>query len=405
MDAIRRLSPDPGDGGTGKGLTVLTGVYYMMMDDCADGFLKNGCDVLFPGIRRAESDPQIHYSEPAFKQAIAAGRYDIFFCINGDGLDDSGETLRELMRLKKTIVLWYVDDPSNPFAPWGVDRRVGPAAADYDRMYFFSIDEGFVQKLKARGHTKVFFLPHATRMEWAERAGGAPNPPTAPITFVGHLDMENLGRFEKFLSEYPAPAVKRVREYIEARKADYCLSWENFSAEGGGAADLPQDPYLPHIARRLATIECKIHAIGMLESAGLNVYGFDDWKRVLKNPAAYKGHVPYYAGLSAVYRQSFITLNLTHAQLSNGCNQRVLDVPACGGTLVTDSRAAIRELFPTRRPAMYRTARDLVRRVHEIIQYPERRIDGREERVRLIREKHTYERRMETLLNIVKNSM
>jgi len=218
--------------------------------------------------------------------------------------------------------------------------------------------------------------------------------------------MENTDRFEKFLSEYPAPVVKRVREYIEARKADYCLSWENFLAEAGPAApELPQDPYLSHIAMRLATIECKIHAIGMLESAGLNVYGFDDWKRILKNPAAHKGHVPYYAGLSAVYRQSFLTLNLTHAQLADGCNQRVLDVPACGGTLVTDSRSVIRELFPNQRPAMYRTARDLVRRIHEIIQHPERRIEGQKERIELIRKNHTYEHRMKTVLTILKDSM
>lgn len=374
-------------------MVILTGIYYILMEDCAGGFLKNGCEVLYPGVRRSAADPQIFYSETAFRQTVRDGRYDIFFAINGDCLDDSGDIARELMDLKKTIVLWYVDDPFNPYAPWNITRRLGGAAVDYEKLIVFAIDEGFVERLKSLGYRNVYYLPHAVNPEWAGAGAPLASPPAAPITFVGNLDLDNLERFEGMLSEFPEPAAKMALAYVDARQSDFCLSWEEFANDS-----VPEE--VPHIARRLATIRCKIHAVQLIEKLGVNVYGFEDWKRVLKNPESYKGHVPYYAGLASVYRTSFLTLNLSHAQLSRGCNQRVLDVPACGGTIVTDSRAAIRDLLPGTRVPMYRTPADLVRRIQEIIRNPELRASGRESVLGMVRERHTYEHRMKTVLNI-----
>lgn len=402
MDLIRKIVPGPAAGGTGRGPTVLTGIYYHLMDDCVDGFLKNGCEVLYPGLRRSADDPGILFSEPALNRTIEDGRYDLFFCINGDGLDDAGDRVRAMLKLGKKIAVWYVDDPFNPFAPWNADRRFGEEILRDERIHFFTIDGRFALELQSRGCANVSVLPHAVNPEWADRRTELINPPAGPITFVGHLDLENLDRFESYLAEYPPPAGRLVRDYLEARTANYCLSWEDFSSESGeAAAEFRGDRHLSHIARRLATIRCKIHAIELIESAGVNVYGFEDWKRVLKNPAAYKGHVPYYGGLSDVYRRSFATLNLSHAQLSDGCNQRVLDVPACGGRLITDSRPAIRDLLPGHRIAMYTTPNELVRRIHEMIQSPGRRGEGPDAIQKTIRENHTYERRMKTLLSAV----
>lgn len=375
-------------------MVILTGIYYILMEDCAGGFLKNGCAVLYPGVRRSAADPQIFYSESAFQETVRGGRYDLFFAINGDCMDDAGVIARDLMALKKPVVLWYVDDPFNPYAPWNITRRLGGAAVEYEKLIVFAIDEGFVEQLKSRGYRNAFYLPHAVNPEWAAENVPPADPPAAPITFVGNLDLDNLERFEGMLAGFPEPAAKLARSYVDARLSDYCLSWEDFATD-------PVPEEVPHIARRLATIRCKIHAIELLEKLGVNVYGFEDWKRVLKNPESYKGHVPYYAGLASVYRTSFLTLNLSHAQLPRGCNQRVLDVPACGGALVTDSRAAVRDLLPGLRIPMYRTPGDLVQRVREMILDPDRWSVGRETMSGILRDRHTYEHRMKTVLNTV----
>ena len=390
--------------GAGRAMTALTGVYYVIMDDCVEGFLENGCAVRYPAVRRNAADPQVFFSEPALREAVREGRYDFFFAINGDGLDDGGIMAADLMRLKKTIALWYVDDPFNSYAPWHADRRLGPAARDYERLFFFAVDETFVESLKARGYRNAVYLPHAVNPAWAEGAADVPNLPDAPVTFVGNLDLASLPIFDGMLSEFDAGAARLAREYAEARCERCCLAWEDFLREAGAEIADP-DGRVRHAALRLATIRCKLHLVRALETVGVNVYGFEDWKEALDGTAHYKGPVPYYAGLSTVYRRSLITLNISHAQMSRGCNQRLLDVPACGGFLITDARPAIRDLLPGLRVPQYGTAQELVRRIHDAVRQPERRAEGIRGMQEMIRARHTYGRRMKTVLEEISRAV
>lgn len=383
---------------------ILTGIYYILMEDCAEGFRENGCDVLYPGVRKSPSDPQIFYSEDDFRSAVEKDPFDIFFSINGDALDDNGEILRKLMDRQKTIVIWYVDDPLNPFAPWNIDQRVPRYAADYDRLHFFAIDKTFVDKIKSRGHRKAFFLPHAASLAWAAGAHALARPPASLVTFVGNLDLDNLEKFQDIVSRIGGSHPKKISDFVEARMNSLTLSWDEFLASSRSAdIDPAETEKLAHLANRIATIRCKIHVIQTIEGLGVDVYGFEDWRKVLKFPRSYKGHVSYYHGLSTVYRTSFVTLNLTHAQLAHGCNQRVLDVWAAGGFLLTDAGEILKDLFPEVKMPTFATLHDLVRQLTEIVKQPEKRFEQHSKILEEIRARHTYKERMKTVLETVQH--
>ena len=402
MDQIRPPRRLAGAEGRGFGIRILTGVYYIMMEDCVAGFLKNGAEVLYPGVRRSAEDPRILYSEDAFRKTLIEGRFDVFFTINAECLDVDGLLIRELIRQKKRIVIWYVDDPFNPFAPWNVESKLPAAASDYEGLFLFCIDERFVEKLKSRGFANVFYLPHATSLAWAQSVRPVMQPPSALATHVSHLDLENLPRFEEMLTLFPEPVQQKVRDFVDLRLENLCLSWEEFARDAGLPEIAPDAANrLEHTANRISTIRTKIHLVRLIEKMGINVYGFKDWLQVLKNPASYKCHVPYYHGLRAVYQSSFITLNITHVQLSVGVNQRVLDVPAGGGFLISDYRKSIREMFPREVIPLYARPQDLLRQIEAVVKKPESRSAQHEALMETIRRRHTYDHRMQTILDRV----
>lgn len=395
MNLIRTLTPPAGSSGP----VVLTGVYYLILDECVDGFLKNGCTVHYPAVRRAHDDPQVFFSEPDMEKKIGSGEFDLFFTVNGDGLDSGGRWLRKLMDRGKTIAVWYVDDPMVPFAPWYVESRFG-AARGYDRIHFFAIDQTFVDALNRAGFGHAHYLPHAASFEWAAEEHTLAAQPDRLVTFVNHLDLQNLTLYEELLGNFPESAHRAVSEWLAARRADMTLSWPDFAHQRTmSEMDETHARELAALACRIANIRLKLEIIPALEKIGVNVYGYEDWNRVLANPSMHKGHVPYYHGLATVYRRSTLVVNLTHPQLAQGCNQRVFDVPATGGYLITDHRPALAELFPSAAPATFRTLAELVARIHDLVENPSLRDRHRAERINNIRARHTHAHRMRTVLD------
>ncbi|MDR1036694.1 MAG: glycosyltransferase [Deltaproteobacteria bacterium] len=77
----------------------------------------------------------------------------------------------------------------------------------------------------------------------------------------------------------------------------------------------------------------------------LTVAGDPGWRGLMQDGVALPGRIDYNSDLPGFYRGSRVNLNVTSAQMKTGVNQRVFDVPAAGGFLLTDRRAQLEELF------------------------------------------------------------
>ena len=91
-----------------------------------------------------------------------------------------------------------------------------------------------------------------------------------------------------------------------------------------------------------------------------------DWRRI--HPLAYYDELPQF------YRQSDISLNTTSQQMKGAVNQRVFDVPACGGFVLTDAREQLGRLFDLgRETAVYSHPGEIGDMVRHYLAHPAER--------------------------------
>ena len=134
---------------------------------------------------------------------------------------------------------------------------------------------------------------------------------------------------------------------------------------------------------------------------GLSVVGDIGWRSVLPH-AKHENAVPYGAALAQIYATTDVSLNATSLQMPTAVNQRVFDVPAAGGFLLTDAQGEVSDLFaPGEEVILYHDAAELgdLCRFYRTHDSARRAIALRaHERVR---RQHLYAHRLQVLLELM----
>ncbi len=136
------------------------------------------------------------------------------------------------------------------------------------------------------------------------------------------------------------------------------------------------------------------------------IAGDPGWRIILPVPGwRYLPELNYYEDLPGFYPCSAVNFNATSHQMKGAVNQRVFDVPACGGFLITDHRRQMEELFePGKEVVVYEhpdEIEELVRRW--LADEPGRRAVTEAARKRILAE-HTYDHRIQTLADLARQT-
>ena len=135
------------------------------------------------------------------------------------------------------------------------------------------------------------------------------------------------------------------------------------------------------------------------------VVGDREWSKLL--PGLKRLHPPldYYRDLPGFYRMFSVNFNCTSKQMKGAVNQRVFDVPACGGFVLTDRRPQLDDLFePGRESAVYDDPEDIPGLVRWYLQdHHARRAVSEAARARVLAE-HTYVHRLARMLDIMRDT-
>ena len=117
------------------------------------------------------------------------------------------------------------------------------------------------------------------------------------------------------------------------------------------------------------------------------------------------GPLDYYEDLPFFYPQSDVSLNATSLQMKGAVNQRVFDVPAAGGFVLTDAREQLAALFtPGREAAVYADPGEIEALARHYLSHPaQRERVSRAARERIAAE-HTYEHRLAELAGAMKKA-
>jgi spore maturation protein CgeB len=135
------------------------------------------------------------------------------------------------------------------------------------------------------------------------------------------------------------------------------------------------------------------------------IVGDAGWKEQLGNPNAWRHlkRLDYYRDLPRFYPRSTVNFNCTSLQMKGAVNQRVFDVPACGGFLITDQRRQMDRLFePDREVIAYTDPEEIPDLVQRWLDDPQGRARVAEAARRRVLAEHTYDHRLETLMQTMR---
>ena len=319
---------------------------------------------------------------------------DFIFTVNHLGFDGEGFLARELEKSSVRSAIYYVDSPL-----FIIDD---PKKLASDLSFIFCWDDYYVERLKRLGFGNVEYLPLGTDIdhfypraseeipsEYRSRIFFAADSLTAGIEKCsqllseGMLSSEILDRIDVLWSDN-GKVLPEILEGISSSMEFVGLEQRrNFQAAW---------TLIKHQTERLKILR-------KLAGPGLTIRGDSGWERFCQdNSVEFKGIVSYFEQLPLAYSGAEIGFNCTSLQMPYGVNQRVFDIPACGGFLLTDYRPALEGIFDIKKDvAVYHSAEEAGELAEYYLKRPaERRKMSERARAKII-EAHTYKHRVDAI--------
>jgi spore maturation protein CgeB len=132
---------------------------------------------------------------------------------------------------------------------------------------------------------------------------------------------------------------------------------------------------------------------------GLVIYGDKGWDKLLSCDGLLRPPVNYFTELPDVYRGTTININCTSLQMKTAVNQRVFDVPACGGFLLSDYQEDMDIFFEVGTEAVcFRSNEEAVSLASHYLEHDAERKRLSDAARRRVLAEHTYEKRMAELV-------
>ncbi|MBN2140176.1 MAG: glycosyltransferase [Desulfovibrionaceae bacterium] len=337
--------------------------------------------------------------------AVLGFRPDFALTVNHFGLDREGRLAGLLDDLGLPLASWFVDNPELILHRYEDLNR--PLTA------IFSWDADNLPALRQRGFSKVFHLPLATDpARFRPGAGAGPGSWRARVSFVGDSmtgpvaralatadPPAGLARYPDLAREFGAGGEASVARFLAASRPKVWSAVQALPVE----RQLAFESLITWESTRQYRLRCVRATLG---SAPL-IVGDEGWFELLGRGPGWRRLPPldYYQDLPRFYPLSEVNFNCTSLQMKGAVNQRVFDVPAAGGFLLTDRRAQLDGLFePGREAACFASPEEVPAELERWLSDPAgRRAVASAARKRILAE-HTYELRLGSLIEAMRAS-
>lgn len=321
---------------------------------------------------------------------------DFLFTVNHLGFDSEGYLQRELEKIGVPSAVYYVDSP--------LLIMEDPEKMSSELSQIFCWDEYYVGRLRDLGFHSVEYLPLATDINFfhPREPGEIPQEYRTRLAFVG--DSLNKAIQDHISVLEPSMISAQVEREIESLQSKNGKVLPEILE---AAADKMKFTGSEQRRRFIAAWLMKIHqrerlkTIENISDLGLTIFGDDYWEGMFSGrKPALRGLVRYFDQLPFIYAGAEIGFNATSFQMPRGLNQRAFDIPAAGGFLLTDYRPALEEIFDLKKDiAVYKDSAE----ARELVDYYLKHPQQREKMSASAREKiitaHTYDHRIETIIN------
>lgn len=333
----------------------------------------------------------------AVRREIESSRPDCIVSINMKGFDGNG-TLAETARLRGIpLAVWFVDDPR----PILLNQKQYLTTA----MTAFCWERRFLPFLKEQGFADAHYLPLAADMCPGDLPVVPANehlPLTLVATTMGGSFLDEIRSKFLWRPEYES-IVEQGAAWLFQNPERAADSFLNLLPAAATVLSPDTDhrcrTWLQSLIIHTVSLRKRIELVNSLDRAPLTVFGdSENWQRYCGSTLAVRPPVAYPGPARSLYAASTISLNTTSSQMPTAVNQRVFDVPASGGFLITDSQADIAELFDTDHEVVRYTSLDHLKElVTGYLSAPSDRQRITNAARARIQESHTYMHRARTL--------
>ena len=395
-------------------------IYGPVDNDIMDGLRNMGAQVAIhevdPFTKNTLSSKQLAEISTAIKEFGP----DFILATHDFALEPNGKLYDLYKKMGLSLACWFVDEPALAlFAdPWLSMFRSG-------LIKIFMIDRQYVRLAKEAGISYVWHLPLGTNLNRFRRLDLTDidrEQYKANVVFVGRLGIialeQALKRILAKRPEDPQLLAKIVDETCKLYLADNGTPMlthlhniiRNLHPDPKALVDeinrknMIQDIF--SFIEHGTSLKLRKDLVAPMSRFGLKVYGEPEWKRYLPDDCVFIPQVkkirnsglavPYYGDeIVKIYQASKININVTKLMLKTAVNQRVFDVPACGGFLLTDYRGDLETLFQLDKEMVcYRGLDDLKQKVRYFLENPCERNDISVAGQRRVRADHGYEHRL-----------
>ncbi|MCK5706187.1 MAG: glycosyltransferase [Candidatus Aureabacteria bacterium] len=332
---------------------------------------------------------------------------DILFVVNVNGLDAFGG-IKDICREKNIkIASWFIDNPFYSYDIWKVLR-------DDDNCYFFLWDEHYMLEMDAYHH-KIYHLPQAASLDNfypRELSSEEVKKFGSKLSFVGNLGTTYLAgivesfkksycnedtNVEKWLMEAAQLAIEK--KLIDVKEILYEMNKRSKILK----LDVDDENKLfsaRKIFEAMMSTILRISVINQLFPNKIAVWGNREWQESIP-PEYYNGPALYVRDLPRIYCATEMNIDISRFQQRRGTNQRIFDVPACGGFLITDYKKEIEDLFEKDEIVFYRSVEELLNLIEFYKNKPDlRKLIAKRARKR-VASYHTYEKRMQAIIETI----
>ncbi len=300
---------------------------YYVVADVADAALELGWEVhTLPLVASGQGDADFLQR---LLRTLVDVKPDFLLSINGFGFDEDGTLAGLLEDLDLPLAIWFVDHPLMILG--------GAPGNARSNAQVFCLERTALPWLADFGFEEPRYLPTAANPN-VFRSGG----PKAAIAgglearavFVGgswwprartRPDAATLQRARVLASDPSAQGAAFLTETLPALAAEEARRGERSSVRAGS------------VALAEASLRARGELLQALLPLGPVVHGDEHWAELVPGLAPRRSVDPR-TELPAIFATSGVNLNVTAAQLPTGVNQRVWEVPAAGGFLLTDAR-------------------------------------------------------------------
>lgn len=309
-----------------------------------------------------------------------------------------------------------------PYISWVYDnpqKELYTHYALYPCNYIFVFDKIQLKRMKDIGIQNVYFMPLAIHGEKIKHELKMQKKQyNCDVAFVGQLyRAENTERVVALSPSWVKEEVERcidkcfmqwndnakMHGSISEHCAAYFDSLEKVPIENKYPLIKKEFYYEAAVMSRMIAHRERVRILnGLAEKYDVRLYTFDRNTQILSDKVQVRQGIKHDAGISCVYRDAKINLNITLHCIESGACQRVFDVMASGGFMLSNYQKELEELFEVGKEiVLYHNEEELLSLVEYYLTHEKEREEIARNGQRKVLAYHNLSSRFQHIMKIV----